>query len=71
MNNIFFKAAWKILGRKELHIDKDLCIRCGKCAKICTHDAVIQNDDKSYDINHDKCHRCNHCLENCPKTAIV
>ncbi|MDD3360170.1 MAG: 4Fe-4S binding protein [Hespellia sp.] len=71
MNNILFKIAWKILGRKELHIDHDLCIKCGKCYKTCNHGAIIQNSDGSYDINNDNCHRCYHCLENCPKKAIM
>ena len=70
MSNLFFKAAWKILGRKELHIDKDVCVRCGKCYQLCTHGAIIQNEDHSYDINNENCHRCYHCFESCPKKAI-
>ncbi|MDD3184190.1 MAG: 4Fe-4S binding protein [Anaerostipes sp.] len=70
MNHILLKIGWKILGRKELHIDKDLCIKCGKCHRTCSHNAIFQDVDKSFKIGNDNCHRCYHCLENCPKKAI-
>lgn len=71
MKNLILSAMWSILGRKELKIDLDKCVKCGKCAKLCPHHAIILNGDHQYMIQNESCIRCYHCKENCPKQAIM
>lgn len=70
MKTVVLKLIWKILGRKELTINKEKCIAGGKCYKICHHKAVEKSEKGAYVIQTDKCMRCYHCKENCPKQAI-
>ena len=69
------------------HIDQDKCIKCGKCAKACSYNAIIHMErpcakscgmdaigsDKHGRavINQDKCVACGQCLVSCPFGAIV
>ncbi len=62
-------------GKMEMHnagkpyIFENACIGCGKCVKICAHDApVITN--KTARIDHDKCVGCGRCIAICPKDAV-
>lgn len=52
------------------HVEADLCIKCGRCVKICAHDAPDLSGGKCV-INHDKCVGCGRCIGVCPKDAIV
>lgn len=70
MKNPLVKLAWKVLGRKELSINTEKCVACGKCNKTCHHNAVEKLENGTYAIQTDKCMRCYHCKENCPKQAI-
>ena len=51
-------------GKMEMHaqgkpsVDTELCVGCGKCAKICA-------------IDHEKCVGCGRCIAVCPKDAIT
>ena len=69
------------------HIDQEKCIKCGKCAKACSYNAIIHMerpcqvacgmDAIGYDehgravINQNKCVSCGQCLVSCPFGAIV
>ncbi len=69
------------------HIDPDKCIRCGKCAKACSYNAIIHlqrpcqtacgmdaigSDEYGRAmIDQDKCVSCGQCLVSCPFGAIV
>lgn len=70
MKAAVLKLVWKILGRKELTINKEKCIVCSKCYKICHHKAIEKSGKGTYVIRTDKCMRCYHCKKNCPKQAI-
>lgn len=70
MSNPIVKLMWKITGRKELEIDTEVCIKCGKCAKVCRHNAVEKTEAGGYAIQTEHCVRCFHCKKNCPKEAI-
>jgi len=72
-------------GRSRIDVDK--CIRCGKCAKVCSYNAIIHlrrpcetacgMDAISKDeygravIDQEKCVSCGQCLVSCPFGAIV
>lgn len=68
-------------------IDMAKCIKCGRCAKACPYDAIIEQSRPciksckvkalsmdEYDrakIDNDKCIACGACVYNCPFGAIV
>ena len=67
-------------------IDKEKCVKCGKCIKVCPYNAImklerpcakvcgmnaIKSDEYGRaDINYDMCVSCGMCLANCPFGAI-
>ena len=68
-------------------IDQDKCIKCGKCAKACSYNAIIHmerpcqaacgmdaigsDEHVRAVINQSKCVSCGQCLVSCPFGAIV
>jgi nitroreductase/NAD-dependent dihydropyrimidine dehydrogenase PreA subunit len=53
---------------KEFVVDKELCIKCGMCAKDCPTGALAM--DEFPELNEDVCFGCGHCLAVCPKGAL-
>ena len=69
------------------YIDQDKCIKCGKCAKACSYNAIIHmerpcqaacgmdaigsDEHGRAVINQSKCVSCGQCLVSCPFGAIV
>ncbi len=49
----------------KYHIDKNLCINCGKCISVCQ-----MNLNPRVDPNHHECIRCGKCKNICPSNAI-
>lgn len=49
-------------------IDKDRCVNCGTCARVCGYKAIEMNP--SPEIDHGKCNGCWACYNMCPKQAI-
>ncbi len=62
-------------GKMEMHsagkpyVETALCIGCGRCVRICAHDAPHIHDGKA-SIDHDKCVGCGRCIGVCPKDAV-
>lgn len=54
---------------KGLYIDKEICIGCGQCKKVCSFLAVDKTDEK-YKINTYRCDECGDCYLKCPVDAI-
>lgn len=68
-------------------IDKDKCVECGRCAKVCPYTAIISrkrpcenackvkaitmSEDKTAKINNGKCVECGACVYQCPFGAIM
>ncbi len=49
-----------------------VCIQCGKCAKVCEHEAITQNPKTGvYMINKKNCVGCGKCVEVCPMKVMV
>ena len=70
----------KIISHKSLNkeykvcpsIDKEKCVLCGKCVKICReseHNALSENN-KQIVLDKEKCVGCSLCSHICPKNAI-
>ena len=68
-------------------IDQDACIKCGRCATVCSYNAIIvqerpcakacgmkaitSDENGKATIDYDKCVSCGQCLVSCPFSAIV
>jgi formate hydrogenlyase subunit 6/NADH:ubiquinone oxidoreductase subunit I len=57
----------RLLGgnRYPLKLDKEKCISCKKCEKICPMQLKILQDDTKPD-----CIKCERCVDVCPKNAL-
>lgn len=80
------KGAITIDSNLKAHINKDKCVECGLCAKVCPYSAIINhkrpcerackvkaiamNENKSAKINDEKCISCGACVYQCPWGAI-
>lgn len=80
------KGAVSMVNGKS-HIDKEKCIKCGKCKAICPYDAIakkvrpcaascgvkaIGSDEQGRaKINNDICVSCGQCMVSCPFSAIA
>ncbi len=80
------KGAISFVNGKSF-IDQSKCIKCGKCAKACSYnaiihlerpcqascgmDAIVSDEHGKATINQDKCVACGQCLVSCPFGAIV
>ncbi|MCX5896258.1 MAG: 4Fe-4S binding protein, partial [Proteobacteria bacterium] len=52
-------------------IDKELCIGCGACIKVCPTGAVKGEKKKPHTVIVEKCIKCGACSEVCPSEAVV
>lgn len=61
---------------KEYHIhpviNKEVCVKCGKCVNICSESEyqALSKDDGQIKLNKDNCVGCSLCSHVCPKEAI-
>ena len=49
-------------------VDKDKCIGCGLCEKVCRTKALTEQDGKIV-LENDKCNYCGRCTKACPTDA--
>lgn len=61
-----FAEAHDYYSGKLAHIDKAICIECGKCIEKCHFDAISLD----YNINAINCEGCGYCQKLCPVNAI-
>lgn len=80
------KGAITIDSNLKAHIDKDKCVECGLCSKVCPYSAIINHkrpceqackvkaismdENKAAKINDEKCISCGACVYQCPWGAI-
>ena len=54
-------------------IDKDLCIRCGKCGDICSEDVFYGSKEHETPLvaYPEECWHCNACVLDCPAEGAI
>ncbi|MDY4573906.1 MAG: 4Fe-4S dicluster domain-containing protein, partial [Intestinibacter sp.] len=62
----------KNTNKKLTILDKDKCIKCKKCAKVCPMQLqpyLEFNEQNQFD--NENCIKCNTCVNNCPKKILT
>lgn len=59
-----------VKGATEVQWEKDKCIFCGVCEKVCRTQA-IKIEDNNITLDADKCNYCGRCVKSCPTNAWV
>ncbi|MCF7936383.1 MAG: 4Fe-4S binding protein [Synergistales bacterium] len=57
-------------GGTKYVIDKEKCIGCTKCARVCPVQAISGNVKEPHEIDREKCVGCGACADACPVNAI-
>ena len=60
-----FYAPFNKISFKQISINNEACVKCGKCSKICPMDLNVPEE-----INSGNCIRCFDCKSECPVKAI-
>ena len=53
----------------RVECDKEKCVSCGKCKKVCSMD-VDMTDNSRKRLNGTECILCMECVKSCPKNAL-
>ncbi len=62
----------QIVAGKNGGAKPNVCIQCGKCMKVCEHEAITQNPKTGvFMINKKNCVGCGKCVEVCPMQVMV
>ena len=53
----------------RIRCDKDRCVSCGKCKRVCPMDVDVTDNSRKR-LNGTECILCMECVRNCPKNAL-
>lgn len=53
----------------RIKCNKDKCISCGKCGRVCPMDVDVTDNSRKR-VNGTECILCMECVKNCPKDAL-
>ena len=71
--HLLFNPVWEdeypFISGSHAMVNKDLCIKCGKCSQMCSFDAIKFEKDFPI-INEVSCDGCQLCARECPANAI-
>ena len=65
---VFLKPASRF-SLLRIRCDKDKCVSCGKCGRICPMDVDVTDNSRSRK-NGTECILCMECVKHCPKGAL-
>ena len=64
-----YKKVLRKIDGIEVRVDRDKCVGCGKCFKVCIFNGLKMVDDKAM-VDQESCLGCGRCEKQCPKGAI-
>ncbi|WP_438619360.1 4Fe-4S binding protein [Paraclostridium sp.] len=56
--------------KKKAIIDKEYCVACGSCVKVCPLEIIHIEQGVFAKINEEKCVGCGRCANSCPASVI-
>ena len=56
--------------RRKAIIDKEYCVACGGCVKVCPLQIIHIEQGVFAEVNYDKCVGCGKCAKTCPASVI-
>jgi NAD-dependent dihydropyrimidine dehydrogenase PreA subunit len=59
------------IKRLRLQADKNACVNCRKCNKLCPMSLNVSEKVKIETIDDNECILCGTCVDHCPKKAIT
>lgn len=59
-----------MMSKYDIKINKEICIRCGKCVRLCPTENLTLPDNGDAVETHGNCTVCLRCINNCPVYAI-
>ncbi|MBR0112746.1 MAG: 4Fe-4S binding protein [Clostridia bacterium] len=65
---VFLKPA-SYFSLFRIKCDKEKCVSCGKCKKVCPMDVDVTDNSRKR-LNATECILCMECVKNCPKDAL-
>ncbi len=55
----------------DLTCNKEECVFCGLCAKVCPADALkVDRKEKIWEVDKEACAKCGACVDKCPKKCL-
>ena len=58
------------MAKKKAFVDKNICVACGVCTKVCPKQAIEIVNGCYANVNEEKCVGCGICEKNCPAGCI-
>ncbi len=59
-----------MIGGVVSNVDKDVCVGCNICVKICPFNAIVKDEDGDAYVQEALCKGCGVCAASCPEKAI-
>lgn len=60
----------KNIIRKKAYVNRNLCVACGACSKVCPLESISIYKGIYAKVNYDKCIGCSKCAKECPASVI-
>ncbi|NLL73389.1 MAG: 4Fe-4S binding protein [Clostridiales bacterium] len=59
------------MAKRVAKLQKDLCVACGTCVKVCPKNAISIYKGKYAQVDESKCIGCSLCAKECPASIIT
>jgi electron transport complex protein RnfB len=68
--DIDLNSLGEVAGPKIARIEKELCVGCTRCFKVCPTNAIVGANKQLHVVMEKACIGCTKCAEECPEDCI-